>query len=435
MKSHSSEWGTQNFCSGVGVGVLEARASADQRGGRADYLNGQGSDHHLPLSAEQDTHQSGVKSMGQRHRWLWVFTHVCYLMWLLPAPASPVGGPRMPPERADSPIAVLTASGSGYRELFEAADLCAETPALKNGDWRSASLRTRRASLLSPALRQSLRLIDSGLRKPLRLPDAPVNLPEAEHEKLRLLPRLLGLRMAVQFADGDHAGALKSLEQGVRVVETIQVGGISSSLPALQEGASLLSILPPVAATLPARECEQLTAMLEQPAAAVRARLESVIEAQRLQDQTLLRGRNLEAPELAKALAALDLVYRRLYEQVRVPAWLRTPPPPGDAADAKLVTSGAALDRLVEAHEIWRARLLLLEMTARIERFRWEHRRLPANLAELGDPGKQPDPFSGQPFLYHRRGTNRFEVTSAGPTPSPGRQRKEIALRLGEPNG
>jgi len=116
--------------------------------------------------------------------------------------------------------------------------------------------------------------------------------------------------------------------------------------------------------------------------------------------------------------------------------WLITSPPepepalPSDASSLVTYLSREfmpSFDRTAKAAAVQRTRLRVLGLVAGVIRFRWEHNRLPRDLAEAVGKERVVDPLSQEPFELRFEGTG-FTVLSKG-TPETG----EIRLRYQRP--
>jgi hypothetical protein len=119
-----------------------------------------------------------------------------------------------------------------------------------------------------------------------------------------------------------------------------------------------------------------------------------------------------------------DDTYRRVLTEMRKPPWERSrlvtdvDGPHDDGVASRLTEMLIpSFDRVSDNYAREEATVRLLACHAAIRRFKWEHDRLPASLAELKLGELARDPFTGQPLAYEPRGTS-YRLSSIGPLAS-----------------
>jgi hypothetical protein len=381
---------------------------------------------------------------------------------VLMAPGS-AHGAEAPPKPASlfSRVFPQASGKNGYEELVRAAELARSSKLFLKAEGGDATLAMKRAVLLERPIIQALALVKQGLGKPVFSPreklDFTTVLPELA--PLRSLGRLLGMQQYVLLADGRVSDALGVTHTLTRFGQVVQTDSVISGLVGIAIEAIGFRTIGGHLDQLSARDCETLfrltTAWLAQPGplprlleterraardilAQTRERGKQALEDvftpdSSPDDQVKIRqlGGDLERARTgtsgdpdrlySDAGKRIDEFYAHLHEQIRKPAWERSglqSAGDGSLGDQILTLLAPAFEQVLDRYTRQRATIQLLACHSAIRRYRWEHNRLPATLAELNIGELAVDPFTGTPLQYEVRGS-RYTLTSVGPKAAP----------------
>lgn len=346
---------------------------------------------------------------------------------------------------------------NGYEELVRAVDVLRTSKLLakaENRQGEGATLAYRRAVLQEKLVQEALRLVRIGLSKAVMSPrEAPgTTTLYPEFAGFRRLARLLQIQQYVLLADGRVQEALGVARQGLRLGSVIQTDTLISGLVGLAVNALATSPLSAQLDQLSARDCEALFQLcrewLAQPDPVVRIfeaeqrfgrrALDEMLAEIRKQGAEGLKGvlgeeddseevKRLQAQvprtpqEIERfrqdTLAQMERFYGQQLAELRKPLWQRQPVEP--KADGTLAAGliSALVPTFHQASISYardQARIRLLACHAAVLRYRWEHDRLPATLAELNLRELTEDPFTGEEVKYEVQG-RRYRLYSVGP--------------------
>ena len=345
---------------------------------------------------------------------------------------------------------------NGYEEIILAAELVQMNKALEVAYTGTPTLSQKRAALNDRSCVEALKWLRRGLKKPIFSPRKEMtfdtSLPELA--PLRSLARLLAVEQYVLLADGRTRDAINSMRDGFMLARVVQRDHLIGGLVGI---AITTLVVRPIGShldQLSATDCEYLyqvcTQWLQSPSP-----LAAVIEGERrgsrmiLQDilaqparaqQLFADGGDEDEPdpdterirkdlqatggdparfkaEVERAMGLFDAYYGDLIRRLDQPPWQRTAPPVpiDDSLGGRLVQMLApSMDHVLVAFNREQTLVQLLACHAGIQRFRWEHDRLPAQLEEarLGRLGV--DPFTGGPLVYQLQG-RAYQLRSVGP--------------------
>lgn len=341
---------------------------------------------------------------------------------------------------------------NGYEEFLAAADIVSSPrvrEALAAWDVHRADLSHARqvAQLAQPAFA----LVRQGLRKPVFEPrgqlDFTMRFPELPG--FRALARAYSAEVWVRFADGEPRLAVRAAVEGLRFSRAISCSLLIHDLVSLACKAILFAELESHIAHIPEPDAALLTSLVDELLAGEPLWL-AVASREAELAMRMLTG-FMETPEdpafewmldpefgvlppEAEALpraaparkaavqrdfaAHLGFVLAQLRERASKPEaeWLV---PPGTFGASEPVTqffagSFEVFHALPASQARVRTQLRLLRLHAGITQFRWQHRRLPRDLAELGQPAWLEDPLSGEPFQYRIIAGLTYELYSKG---------------------
>jgi hypothetical protein len=343
---------------------------------------------------------------------------------------------------------------NGYEEFILAGELAASDKVFVAAEVKGpeATLTEQRVVLKRPTIIRALATFRRGLAKPAFRPNPPRTFLEAgdpgPNPYFRTLARLLRMEQYVLLADGDTAAALVNLRDGLRFSLAIGTEGLLDYL----NGSAVQSlVLDPVARhleQLSAADCDHLLRICRDWMSAPSALPGVVATERRLalsfidhlrQNPQELRTFLAEDEEFKDLLPQFDGVTRdgpaamnrlfdeaarrtddytgRLTAELKRPAWEWQLP----AIDrGKTVAERLAwyeLQGLQFGLQVPGRRPIadahLLACHAAILRYRWEHDRLPASLADLHLGDLAIDPFSGHSLLYEVTGRH-YRLSSIG---------------------
>lgn len=389
-------------------------------------------------------------------RCLWILACASAASTAFAAPAS------SPKKSAFETVIKQPTGRNGYEELVLAADQLQGCPAWKEIDANpGATLAQMRALLSDRQVAQVLRLLQQGLAKPVGAPreQSTFDTVTPELGEFRALGRLLAMQQYVFFADDRLTDALGNARFGLRLGQAVQTDSMLSGVVGVSIGASCIQPLGAHLDQLGARDAETLFALcrewLRQPSREVRLmemeRRSAVSSLQALRGETperLIAATNMDPKpkpddddgiRAGRVLAAdlrrlgngpgaidqicgdagqrLDTYYGAVLAQFALPLWQRrVPPVPQDGSLAGRLAAQLfpTVTGVGTAYARDQARMRMLACHAAILRYRWEHKKPPATLAELNLGDLATDPFTGASLEYQALGT-RYRLVSAGP--------------------
>jgi hypothetical protein len=374
--------------------------------------------------------------------------------------APPIPDPPPMPKKSAFEVVIKQPTGqNGYEELVYAGDLLCSCPSWQRfAAITDPPLSRTREVLLDRKVVQALRLVRQGLQKPVSSPRKQLTFESTMREwpGIRALGRLLAAQEEVFFADGRIAEALGNARLGMRLGQVVQMDSRLAMSTGERIGMDCTRPLGEHLEQLSTRDVETLYQLclewLRQPSPELR-----VLDAERraaLGTLEELRGRRVSkaspdpqpdpdedeefrrswqvAIEVRQVLASgpavrdqffaetarqIDGYYQQLQAEFRRPFWERHYPdfpqegPLPVRFAATMVSSPSGLG---EIHTRGLARMRLLACHAAVLRYRWEHRKAPATLAELNLGELAIDPFTGKVLEYRAMG-RRYHLVSAGP--------------------
>lgn len=378
---------------------------------------------------------------------------LCCLLMTAPGVAFAQEGAQKPDKTVFQQVIPKPTGKNGYEELVFAGELAKQSELLTKATESEATLTLKRQVLNEPEIQRALTLMRMGLSKQTFSPRKDIDdetlLPE--FALFRHLARLLAVEQYVRLADGNVAGAIDSLRDGLMLGYRTQTDTLISGLVGVAIDAIVMARFIRHIEQCSVRDCNRLIQVtrewLEAPSPLVavmeseRAGIQRILQKYRedpLGLLKLIRGESeaessTEPTALEKLLAlnppnisrliedASSLIMKShddILENLRHPAWERkeiTRPeektPAGQLANALLIDPSRVVDR----YETERASIRLLGVHAAIRRFRWENNRLPDTLKELPlEKAFLLDPFTGDSLVYRRTGET-YELFSAGP--------------------
>lgn len=358
---------------------------------------------------------------------------------------------------------------NGWDDIAAAADLLSGSEAFAATQQPGgATLAVKRQALSDPAVARARYLVRVGLSRPLLPPPSspdqmPGNTNHFPHfAKARQVARLLAVEQYVLMADGKTDAAVDSLRDGLRLSYFIKTHALIGGLVGTAMETIWLRGMAERIDQLSARDCERLLAAIQTYLKAP----DPVITAleQERRDSIRIMSHTLQAvfdaastPEFAEipddseditpAVRAemlrlkndpaardtlrmqmvnrLNRYYDALIEQARHPAKAHAPLLP-KTADSSAAGPGSFIDatmkmmyptgarsaaRLAQSQ----AQLRLMAVHAAIRRYRWEHDRLPASLADLKLGALAIDPFTQKELTYRITGETAYTLSSVGP--------------------
>jgi len=387
-------------------------------------------------------------------------------------PAPPVPDPAFPK------LFTKYTGQNGYEDFVVAGDLVRANPVLLNVDKSTATLKELRAALEDANISRALKLVRTGLDKPIESPRDPAKMDEdtllPEYGEFRSLARLMGVEIQVYLADGQVGRAIDCMRDGLRFGYVVQNETLIGGLVGIAIDSVVLEKFAAHFDQMALRDCIHVTTVaqewLKQP-----GRSEVVMTAEHNGLTNMLEGWKSDPERLRKMVkemlpkdgpqsdsdvaaielndfvnssgaaipAMLDQVLEiakredgaRLIE-IRKPAWERRPvqvkkPELRDSMASRLYgLVSPAYGQVVGRFDMEIARIHLLGTHGAIRRFRWENGRLPSSLAELNLPAMCTDPFTGGPLVYKIAG-DRYELNSTGPKDGVGGQIVPLFLPRG----
>jgi hypothetical protein len=368
--------------------------------------------------------------------------------------------PAGPPTSVFQQLFPAPTGNNGYEELVQAGELAHDSARLEAALQSGASLSTMRAALADPPVVLALRLLRTGLAKPVLAMrqhiDADTIFPELR--LFRNLGRLLQIEAYVRLADGRNAAAIDCLRDGLKLARAVQSNIALSGLVGVALDAIAVEGIARHLEVFSLPDCDRLLQLLDtwlaQPSPLVR-----VLQGEREFDIAMLRNRRADSGALTKLLGNMiasaqsppssnpaeierltrleqwaaanpqtftpavdqaaemvDSTYQEAFRTLSEPTWTwQDPRLPDEAVTAgQLATSVIMpLGRVMERYVIDRAKIQMLAVHAAIRRFRWENNRMPGSLQELNLGDRALDPFTGAPLIYTHT-ADAYELSSAG---------------------
>jgi hypothetical protein len=382
------------------------------------------------------------------------------LLTLTSAPVCRAQAASGPPASVFQQLFPVPTGENGYEELVQAAELAQGSTRLEAALQPGVSLKTMRAALADPPVVLALRLLRTGLTKPIlairQQMDMDTVFPELR--LFRNLGRLLQIEAYVRLADGRSAAAIDCLRDGLKLAQAVQSNfalsglvGVSLDALAVEGIARHLDVF-----SLP--DCDRLLQLLDtwlaQPSPLAR-----VLQGERDLDIAALRNTRADSGALSKLLGIMidsaqsppsnnpvdierltrlkqwvaanpqtftpvvdqavemvDSTYQQAFRTLSEPTWTwKDPRLPDEAVTAGQLATSVIMPvgRIMERYLIDRAKIQLLAVHAAIRRFRWENNRLPGSLQELNLGDRALDPFTGTPLVYTHT-SDTYELSSAG---------------------
>jgi len=373
--------------------------------------------------------------------------------------AVPAQAQQEPPKRVFQQVIPNPSGRNGYEELVQACDTLTGSKLYYQVKEKLAlaTLPVKRQILADKPVTDALRLLRAGLAKPVYSPRTDLSfetlLPELA--LFRDLARILSLQQYVFLADGRTSEAIANARLCLRLGQVVQTDTLISGLVGVSISTMCINTLGEHLEQLTPRDCEQLyriclealtvpdsqARILAIEHAVVRREVIALVGKVKKGDlkgvQAILgldddkfagiagyvgRLPESELDRLANsALSHIDRHHQRLQDELRRPFWQRQRSqlevePAGDPsamfAGLLLPATGMVNDRYTQDH----ARLRLLACHCAILRYRWEHDRLPPDLATLRLGELALDPFTGEMLDYRPLGSGAYSLTSVGPT-------------------
>jgi hypothetical protein len=357
---------------------------------------------------------------------------------------------------------------NGYEELVMAADILQNSPAWKRLQADpNATLTLKREVLRDPQVMQALRMVDQGLQKPVSSPREKANFDMALPElgEFRALGRLVATQQYVLLADGRVSDALANARVGLKLGLAVQTDTMLSGVIGVYIGTTCIQPIGAHLDQLSARDLDTLYSMclewLRLPSPEMRMveverrnaltsldalrgqSLEKLIASTNLDpkpkpddDDSIRRGRQLAADLRVYATQAtggsvdqlyvdaakrLDDHYGKVLEQFRLPLWQRhflELPDDGSLAGRLASQLVPTVTGIGDAYARDQAKIRVLACHAAVLRYRWEHNKVPATLADANVGELALDPFTGQSLEYQPLGF-RYRLVSVGPATAP----------------
>jgi hypothetical protein len=341
---------------------------------------------------------------------------------------------------------------NGYEELVLAAEAFRASRYYEKAQEADTTLEFKREVLADRQVMRAFALLRQGLQKTVVSPRDSISIKTLlpEYSLFRSLARLLALQQYVYLADGRVAEALGNARMGLSFGRAVQTETLISGLVGLAISAVCIRPLADHLDQLSARDCESLYKIclewLAQPdpqqrVMASEARL-SINALAEIRDGIKKQGAAAAAKDLgfqddeeaedlaqrfpktpeeidaqfARATKLLQEHLARALEELKKPAWERADvelPADTDLAGTLARMIIPSYNRADQAYVRDAARMRMLACHCLIHRYKWEHNRLPSDLASVRPGDLAIDPFTGQPLQYTVRGS-RYSLTSAG---------------------
>jgi hypothetical protein len=374
-----------------------------------------------------------------------------------------------PPKGPEEPLPLFTqvikqpTGENGYEELVRAADLALASERWKKAEAGSPTLAEKRRVLADPAIVEALRLLRVGLAKPIRSPRARLDFetPLPELAGFRSLARLLKVQQYVYFADGRTADAIGSARICLQLGQAVQTDTLIAGLVGMAISTIGMTSLGEHLDQFAVRDCDavlklcqewlqttdpmprlmeiervtlgtSLTSLRQKGArefidgVGLTATIETTDdssareEAQRRSAE--IRELFSRSPEQVDAVLAavrqqVEAHHARQLAELQKPGWERARlrlKGYGTLAGYLAEHLAPSFDLVSDRALTEETRVRLLAIHAVIRRYRWEHERVPPDLATLKAGDLAVDPFTGHLFQYELvdRG---YRLRSVGP--------------------
>ncbi len=356
---------------------------------------------------------------------------------------------------------------NGYEDLVLAGDLLARTPLFEDANDLDSLLPKKRLILQDQAVSRVLQMVHEGLLKPVHDPRDHAKLDEntifPELARFRKLVRLMAMKEYVLLADGNTAGAIEIMRDGMKMAYDIQGGTLITGLVGITIDAIVINSVAKHFDQLSMRNCDLILnivreakerdsklsyIVMKEKEFALRM-LSSLKDRRKLNElltvsyadplhpspeelleanlnQNVMDGLN-KNPDgvdslVNQATILLTQESERYEANLKLPRNKRSKIPESDpnsspaarVYDKISVRPHTVLDR----YDRQEAQLRLLGAHASIIRFRWNHDRLPESLMELKTDRLfnlelLTDPYTGNPFIYKKVGS-QYDIHSAG---------------------
>lgn len=346
---------------------------------------------------------------------------------------------------------------NGYEELVMATDVIYLRP-----DWDelfnnsvgdtllALTLAERRKLLIDPDMQKCLKLVQSGLSKPVTSPhdkiDESTIFPEMSG--MRRIARILALKIYVELADGKVSTAIDTLTLGLRLGYVIQTDTLIGGLVGITVDSVLVKRMAQHVPQLSVRDCDQLMQLardwlnLADPTINIlvsekgvaltamqkfRNNPSNLVEALGIQEKDpnyksakaiAASSPQAAAPIFDDATIQVNQTYEQFLTELKKPAWQRqeipdmdNKTPAGALAAVFMPSINIASDRFTQDQ----VQVQLLGVHAAIRKYRWEHESLPNSLVELKLGPLGIDPFNGKPLEYKRIDETHYDLSSIGP--------------------
>lgn len=373
-------------------------------------------------------------------------------LFLAPPPSHAQGTPKPPPKPIFGQVIPQITGENGYEELVLAADVLAASPVYAEAQKSDPPLAVKRAILKDRYIARALALVQVAVRKPVLSPRSKLTYSTAlpEVQRFRDLARVLAIQQYVFLADGRVPEAIGNARVALQFSDVIQQDTLIQGLVGLATRRLTLAPLVEHLDQLSARDCEVVYRLALQSLAAPSTQDRIFAGDARWSREGLTDFRNAlkeKGPaafgglftaddengqrvaqsfpntpdEIDRTIAQAEMHMARYYEQIALqlkrPPWERKFPEPAHNGDPAVMLASSLIPsfaRVDAAYTRELARLRMLACEVAIRRYRWEHDRLPADLAILRLGGLAIDPFTGLPLEYTVKGRT-FILRSAGP--------------------
>jgi hypothetical protein len=346
---------------------------------------------------------------------------------------------------------------NGYEDIVVAGDLIQNNTLLAAAEQPNATLAHMRAALADPACRRALALMRRGLTKPMQSPRTRIDFITAfpDLALLRNLARLIKIEQYVFLSEGRTTAAIQCLRDALRLGEAVRGETIISGLTALLTESILLYPLCIRKEQWTEADCKRLLqisqnylaqtdggrAALEGERRSTLAGMERLLadfesseseyrfgEGGKEGETGLLKQEwvTLKQDAAAREKFAAELRRRinNKFDEAIAANPLSLTPVAVQSPDRTLMgtLSGVLLPELRLVRRRYVNRMIqfqLLGVHAGIQRFRWQHNRLPASLNEINLKELVGDPFSGELLQYRLTGSDTYSLSSIGPVHAP----------------
>jgi hypothetical protein len=342
---------------------------------------------------------------------------------------------------------------NGYEEIIQAGEFLKQNAAFmawENAIGPTMTLTQRRKVLADAGVRRALALVRVGLNKELVSPRTDIR-PETlfpDFAVLRRVGRLLTCEMYVHLADGRTSVAVGIYEEMLRLSDGVRRDTMLGGLVGAAIDRMGAEMLARHIAQLSVRDCDRLVVLLSNRLAAPNPALAAlqveqhtiahILESLRTpaagtdifdalgytaEDEdtetrdlrTALADPTIRTQAINEALPLMRAHHTRLAKRLADPTLPPYPTtPPRTLAERFIAMFTVSENGMVRAFTKQRGEYQLLAAHALIRKFRWEHDRLPENIAEINGRGLTTDICTGAPLLYKKTGETTYELSSVG---------------------